>query len=315
MIVPLRVGGRVVGVIEVFSRRPREFRSPEVRLLETFADRVALAVDNAKAFEQQQEIAAIIQQALLPPGSVRLPGLVTVGRYQPSREVGGDFYAIFPLSETRIGLAIADVSGKGIPAATLSARARYLLEAIALDSHRPDSVLERLNRVLSAGAESGMFVSLFYGVLDSVGGTFAFANAGHLPPVLLRARAARVDVLEAPGLLLGVDPSTRYAHSEVRVGPDDLLVLFTDGITEARDARGEQFGDRRIAALIETWGGEPPARLADRVMDAVRGWSGTDPTDDQALLIACVAPQVPPETDEGAGTEGARDSSEVRAVR
>src|SRR5262249_6448993 len=154
-----------LGVVQVFSQRPRAFADPEVHLLEAFADRVALAVDNATAFEREREIAQIIQQTLLPPAYVSLPGLTVAGRYLPSREVGGDFYAVLPLDRERAALAIADVSGKGIPAAALSARARYLLEAFALDGLPPDAVLARLNRVLSAHANS-KFVSLFYAVLD-----------------------------------------------------------------------------------------------------------------------------------------------------
>src|SRR5579883_2474387 len=143
--VPLRAGGRVIGAIEVVSRRPREFEPREVRLLETFADRVALAVDNARAYERQQEIAGIIQRALLSPPDLQVPGLAVAGRYRPSREVGGDFYAVLPLEGQRVGLAIADVSGTGIAAATLSAKTRYLLEALALDGRPPDAVLAQVN--------------------------------------------------------------------------------------------------------------------------------------------------------------------------
>src|SRR5437764_5346468 len=124
MAVPLRVGGRVIGVVQVLSQRPREFTPHEVRLLETFADRVALAVDNARAYEREREIAGIIQQTLLPPRRVELPGLAVAGRYLPSREVGGDFYAVLPLEHGQVGLAIADVSGKGIPDTSAIARDR-----------------------------------------------------------------------------------------------------------------------------------------------------------------------------------------------
>jgi serine phosphatase RsbU (regulator of sigma subunit)/HAMP domain-containing protein len=288
--VPLRAGGKVIGVIQVFSRRTREFQPREVRLLETFADRVALAVDNARAYERQQEIAGIIQEVLLPAPSVRFPGLTIAGRYRPSRDVGGDFYAILPLGGGRVGLAIADVSGKGIPAATLSARARYLLEAFCLDGRAPDEVLERLNAVLTRDADTGMFVSLFYGVLDPEARTLRCANAGHLPPLLLRAGAPGAAPLEARGILLGVDPEARYPVVEMRVEPGDLLVLFTDGITEARNAAGEQFGDGQLAALLASLRHATPEDIVDRVMDFVTRWTSTGPADDQALVIASVLP-------------------------
>jgi len=281
--VPLRAGGRVIGVVQVSSRRPREFTPNEMRLLETFADRVALAVDNASAYEREREIAAIIQQTLLPPQHVQLPGVMVAGRYLSSREVGGDFYAVLPLEEARVGLAIADVAGKGIPAATLSARARYLLEAFSLDARPPDTVLTRLNRVLVRDADS-RFVSLFYGILDARRGRFAFARAGHLPPFLVPAGTATPVALEPPGLLLGVDVAATYVTSEVPVGPGDLLIMFTDGITEARRQDGEQFGEHRVSMLAGGCAGALPEEVVARVMDAVAAWAGSAPADDQTIL-------------------------------
>jgi serine phosphatase RsbU (regulator of sigma subunit)/HAMP domain-containing protein len=282
--VPLRAGGRVIGVVQVTSRRPREFTPHEMRLLEAFADRVALAVDNASAYEREREIAAIIQQTLLPPERVQLPSMTVAGRYVSSREVGGDFYAVLPLEDARVGLAIADVTGKGIPAATLSARARYLLEAFALDAHRPDTVLTRLNQVLARDAAS-QFVSLFYGILDARRGRFAFARAGHLPPLLVPAGTATPVALEPPGLLLGVDVAATYVTSEVPVGPGDLLVMFTDGITEARRQDGQQFGEQRVSMLAGACAGALPEDVVERVMDALAAWAGRAPADDQTIVV------------------------------
>ena len=281
--VPLRVGGHVIGVVQVCSKRPREFTPHEMRLLETFADRVALAVDNAQAYERERELAAIIQQTLLPPQRVELPGVTVAGRYLASREVGGDFYAVLPLDEGRVGLAIADVAGKGIPAATLSARARYLLEAFALDAHRPDAVLSRLNRVLAEGADS-RFVSLFYGILDPRAGRLAFARAGHPPPFLLRCGAVAPVPLDVPGLLLGVKSTAAYVTSEIQVGPGDLLVMFTDGITEARRPGGEQFGEQQVSSVLRTCAEAPPEDVVDRIMDALATWAGSTLVDDQTLV-------------------------------
>jgi serine phosphatase RsbU (regulator of sigma subunit) len=282
--VPLRAGGRVVGVVQVCSHRPREFTRHEMRLLETFADRVALAVDNARAYEREHELAGIIQQTLFPPKRVRLPGLTVAGRYLASREVGGDFYAVLPLGEDRVGLAIADVAGKGIPAATLSARARYLLEAFASEGQPPDGVLTRLNRVLAQDVDSS-FVSLFYGVLSPREGRLAFSSAGHLPPLLLRERARLPIPLEAPGLLLGVESSAEYVTVETFVGPGDMLVMFTDGITEARNVDGEEFSDERVSTLLGTLAAVGPEETADRVMDAVATWAPGSPADDQTIMV------------------------------
>jgi len=288
--VPLRVGGRVIGVMEIISHTEREFRAQDVRLIEAFADRVALAVDNARAYERQQEIAGIIQQALLPTPSVRLPGLAMAGRYVPSREVGGDFYAALPLGQGKVGLAIADVSGKGIRAAALSARARYLLEAFALEGRSSEAVLGQMNAVLTRDAASDLLVSLFYGVIDPDAGTLRCTSAGHPPPLLLRAGALAPEALGVPGLLLGVDAGARYSAIEVRVGPGDLLVLFTDGITEARRGAGEEFGDHRLGDYMVELRDAQPEDIADEVMRAVAQWSGDSPKDDQALVVVRVLP-------------------------
>jgi sigma-B regulation protein RsbU (phosphoserine phosphatase) len=215
-----------------------------------FADRVALAVDNARAYERQQEIGRVIQQALMPVPSVRLAGLAAAGRYQPSREVGGDFYAVLPLGDGRVGLAIADVAGKGIPAATLAARTRYLLEALALDGRDPADVLARLNAALVNDAGTNLFVSLYYAVFAPARGMLRWASAGHLPPVLLRAGAPGPSPLDTAGLLLGILPEAKYESRETAVRPGDVLVLYTDGITEARRADGRLFGEQRLAAVL-----------------------------------------------------------------
>ena len=295
--VPLRVGGKVIGVMQIVSHEAREFRAQDVRLIEAFADRVALAVDNARAYERQQEIAGVIQQALLPTPSVRLPGLAVAGRYVPSREVGGDFYAILALGQGQVGFAIADVSGKGIRAATLSARTRYLLEAFVLDGRPPEAVLARMNTVLTQDAASDLFVSLFYGVIDPEAGTLRCTSAGHPAPLVLRAGEPAPVALEAPGLLLGVKTGARYSAIETRVGPGDLMVLFTDGITEARRADGEQFGEQRLANHVVEHRQAQPEDIADHVMDAVARWSGDGARDDQALVVVRVLPwgtNVPP---------------------
>jgi serine phosphatase RsbU (regulator of sigma subunit)/HAMP domain-containing protein len=283
--VPLRLGGRTIGAVEVLARTPRDFGASGVRLLETFADRVALAVDNARAYERQQEIGRIIQQALMPAATVRLPGVAVAGRYQPSREVGGDFYAILPLEGGCVGLAIADVAGKGIPAATLAARTRYLLEALAMDGRDPADVLMRVNAALANDAGTNLFVSLYYAVFAPASGVLRSACAGHLPPILLRASAAAPLPLDTSGVLLGILPGARYESRETSVRAGDVLVLYTDGITEARRTDGELFGDQRLAAAVAAARGGTPEEIAEAVMHAVAEWAGARQRDDRALAV------------------------------
>jgi sigma-B regulation protein RsbU (phosphoserine phosphatase) len=288
--VPLRAGGRTIGVMQVLSRSPREFGPAEVRLVETFADRVALAVTNARTYQRQQEIGRIIEEVLMPAPRVRLPGLAVAGRYQPSREVGGDFYAVLPLAGGRVGLAIADVAGKGIPAARLAARTRYLLEALAVERRDPADVLQRLNAALVQDSATTLFVSLFYGVIEPAAGTFRFASAGHVPPVLLRADAPEGTLLDVTGLLLGILPEAQYVSHATTVGPGDLLVLYTDGLTEARRSDGELFGEPRLAAVVAAARDGTAEDVADAVMRAVADWAGEGPRDDRALAVGRLLP-------------------------
>jgi sigma-B regulation protein RsbU (phosphoserine phosphatase) len=279
-------------VVEVLARTPRDFGANEIRLLETFADRVALAVDNARAYERQQEIGRVIQQALMPAPTVRLPGVAVAGRYQPSREVGGDFYAILPLEGGRVGLAIADVAGKGIPAATLAARTRYLLEALAMDGRDPADVLTRVNAALVNNAGTNLFVSLYYAVFAPASGVLCSACAGHLPPILLRTGAAAPSPLDTSGVLLGILPDARYESRETPVRAGDVLVLYTDGITEARRGDGELFGDQRLAAAVTAARGGTPEDIAAAVMRAVADWAGAGQRDDRALAVIRFVPIV-----------------------
>jgi serine phosphatase RsbU (regulator of sigma subunit) len=288
--VPLRVGGRTIGVVEVLARTPRDFGASGVRLLETFADRVALAVDNARAYERQQEIGRVIQQVLMPAPTVRLSGVAVAGRYQPSREVGGDFYAILPLEGGCVGLAIADVAGKGIPAATLAARTRYLLEALAMDGRDPADVLTRVNAALVNNVGTNLFVSLYYAVFAPASGVLRSACAGHLPPILLRTDAVAPTPLDTSGVLLGILPGARYESRETPVRAGDVLVLYTDGITEARRADGELFGDRQLAAAVAAARGGTPEEIAEAVMHAVAEWAGAGQRDDRALAVVRFLP-------------------------
>jgi phosphoserine phosphatase RsbU/P len=227
----------------------------------------------------------VIQQALMPAPSVRLPGLAVAGRYQPSREVGGDFYAVLPFGDGRVGLAIADVAGKGIPAATLAARTRYLLEAVASDGRDPADVLARLNASLVNDAATDLFVSMYYAVLVPARGVLRWASAGHLPPVLLRGGASRPSRLDSAGVLLGIIPGAAYESRETTVGPGDVLVLFTDGITEARRPDGELFGDQRLAAAVAAARTGTAEEIAGAVMQSVAQWAGTSQRDDRTLAV------------------------------
>jgi sigma-B regulation protein RsbU (phosphoserine phosphatase) len=199
--------------------------------------------------------------------------------------VGGDYYDFIRVTPHRVGLAIADVSGKGIPAALLMAGLRMSLLAEIRNEFAIRAVMRKVNSLVYESTDSDRFVTAFYGVLDSKNNVLIFSNAGHNPPILLR-RDGRLETLTEGGVALGVLPDARYDDRPVALEPGDVLVLYTDGVSEAESPSGELFGTQRIEQVM--------ARLADRgakdilegLVESVHEWTGErGPSDDLTLLV------------------------------
>ena len=237
------------------------------------------------ALERELDIAAKIQSAIMPRDFPADADLDIGARMIPAREVGGDFYDVIPLGEDRIGLAIADVSGKGVPAAFFMLIARTLLRATVSFELSPAACLTRLNDLLAADNDQMLFVTMFFGVLDRRAGTLAYANGGHNPPYLIRN--GQLEALAPTGdMALAVKEGLIFTEGQCRLAPGDAVFLFTDGVTEAFDIGGEAFGEDRLEGLL-TQGGEPAAlALVDRIVDGVLRFTG-DAT--QADDITCLA--------------------------
>ncbi|CAA7625907.1 SpoIIE family protein phosphatase [Magnetospirillum sp. UT-4] len=243
-------------------------------------------LDYLAAVEKELNVARDVQMSILPrqfPPHVAAAG---AGVMVPAREVGGDFYDFFRLDDDRIGIAVGDVSGKGVPAAVYMAMVRTLLRATALFGLSPSRCLERLNEQLSADNERGMFVSLFYGILDVVAGTFTYANAGHLWPLLIRADGATDWVRGADDLLLGVIWGGTYSEAELALASGDTVLVYTDGVVEAAAPSGEEFGRHRLAGLAGAWAGAEPAALLESMLAAVRGFEQGQPHSDDLTGVA-----------------------------
>jgi serine phosphatase RsbU (regulator of sigma subunit) len=236
--------------------------------------------------EHELDLARRIQRRLLPAGPPDTPGAEIAGISEPAREVGGDYFDHIPLGAGRVMLVIADVSGKGVPAALLMSAFRAALMSQDADHEGPAEVTTRLNAFLHRSVEPGRFVTAFVGFLDAATGRCVYANAGHNPPLLLRADG-RAEWLSAGGLILGILPDSRFESGEAVLEPGDLLVLYTDGVTEGADATGEQFGEERLVASVRRLAGEPCAELAERLVREVRAFEGeSGPADDLTLLVA-----------------------------
>ncbi len=297
--VPLKSKGRVIGVLEALNPVGRDcFSGDDLDLFECFADQAAIAIENARLHAQilRQEktraelaIAREIQQGLLPDLSSASLGLDIAAAMVPAREVGGDFYDAIRLGESRVGVILGDVSGKGVPAALYMVRTLSDYRLLAPRSPGPAPLLEALNEGLSQDARRGMFVTLLSADVDPRTRTVRYASAGHLPLLLRRQRSGEVEVLDgAKGIPLGVMPGARYSQGEVTLQAGDLLVLFTDGILEARNRTGEEYSLARlkgcIAGPVQEMG-----ELVQRTLRDLRGFTGeADPHDDVTLLALTV---------------------------
>ena len=204
----------------------------------------------------------------------------------PAREVGGDFYDFFNLGDTLLGLVIADVSGKGIPAALFTMMTRTLLKGAARNFPSPARCLSEVNELLAEDNETCMFVTLFYGVLDLRDGSFRYCNGGHNPPRLVRSDS-RIEVLPSTeNLVLGVAPGHEYHNAEVRLAPGDALFLYTDGITEAQNSSEEEFGEERLDEKLASLGQATARDVVTAVVDAVHAFAGDAPQSDDITCIA-----------------------------
>ncbi len=292
---PLLIEGRTIGVFNLESDLDDAYHDGHLELLSAFAAQAAVAVERARVatdllerrrLEKELAIARDIQQSFLPAGSPHVPGFDLAGTSIPHDEVGGDYYDFIPVSETRIGLAIADVSGKGIPAALLMAGFRMSLLAEIRNEFALRAVMRKANQLLHESTERDKFVTAFYGVLDWRNGVLIFSNAGHNPPFLLH-RDGTHHRLEDGGLALGVLPDSRYEERPIALRDGDVLVHYTDGVSEAENAAGEPFGDERIERTVRAHADEPAATILRELVAAVREWAGErGPTDDLTLLVA-----------------------------
>jgi sigma-B regulation protein RsbU (phosphoserine phosphatase) len=222
-----------------------------------------------------------------------LPGLELDARYAVAQRVGGDLYDFFPLGGSRFGVAVADVSGKGIAASLLMAICRTNLRQIAPRCASPVETLIELNRVLTADIHPGLFITLTYAIIDVAGGEVALARAGHELPLLVRRRAetglVQVDFLTSEGMALGLVPGEVFDQSiEARVEafrPGDLLVLYTDGITEAVNEEGKEFSGARLADSVRSLYGRSPREINAGILEAVERFAGETPQRDDLTLV------------------------------
>jgi phosphoserine phosphatase RsbU/P len=234
--------------------------------------------------QREQDEARLIQRGLLPASFPATSSFGIAGAWQPASGFGGDCYDALTFGADVLGLSIADVAGKGLPAALLMSNLQAAVRAFAQDKARPRAICASVNRLLCLNMTSGRFVTFCYLRLDGERRVLSYANAGHNPPLLVRADG-RIEKLSSGGTVLGVFPDTGYDEAELPLAAGDRLLLYTDGITEARDGSGEEFGDERLAALLAEHRALDANTLHQTILDRVTAFA-TDGFQDDATLIA-----------------------------
>lgn len=293
--VPLRLKGRLIGALSVFNKREKEgFTESDQRLLAIIAAQSAQVIENARLGEEekalqlmQQELkmAHDIQNKLLPTKPPAIPGFRIAGRSLAARNVGGDYYDYYPAGDC-YAICLGDVSGKGMPAALLMACTQATVRGQTLVESSAARCIERSNKLLYQITDSDKFVTLFFALLDPEGRRLHYTNAGHNPPILLSDK--QVQPLDVGGPVLSILASIPYQQAHLDLHSGDLLVIYSDGFSEAMNRRFEEFGEERLLEVITAARDLElsPEEMIERSFEAVRQHSGGAPQTDDMTMVA-----------------------------
>jgi sigma-B regulation protein RsbU (phosphoserine phosphatase) len=281
--VPLQTGSRVIGLIYVDNAAvPHPFTREDLELLTVMANIAAIRIEHARlaAVEQIEQMmeaelaqASEIQRSLLPAGPPPCSGYEIAGYSLPCRSVGGDYYDYLQYEDGRLGLVIGDVSGKGLPAALMVSSLQARIQMLSEMTPEPATAMRALNKSLSQRCPLGTFITFFYALLDPATGRMSYTNAGHNYPLLLRA-GGQVERLSEGGTVLGLFANTGYEQHQVQLEPGDLLALYSDGVTEATNAEGREFGEQGLIEFLASHRFARCAEIATGLAECVRRWSG-----------------------------------------
>jgi sigma-B regulation protein RsbU (phosphoserine phosphatase) len=301
--VPLRFRDRFFGVLAVTNPAgDRPFTEVEFSLLQSLAEQAALALHNAELLDLRIEksrldldlsIASGIQQMLLPRQAVSFRGFDLDARYKPAQKIGGDLYDILSLPGGRLGVAVADVSGKGIPASLMMAIARTHMRQIAPRHESPAWALAELNRAVAPDVHGGIYVTVLYAIIDGARGQVVIARAGHELPLLARidpsSGGCHPRFVGSEGMPIGMVPDDLFtgaiADQFEPFGPGDILVLYTDGITEAPNEDGKEFSGSRLADTVRLCARQSACEINNGILEAVERFVGDVPQQDDLTLV------------------------------
>ncbi len=295
--VPLSSRGEIIGLLCVGKRNAYEYDRDVLNVLYAFADIASVAIENSRLIresfvkermEQELLVAQQMQQSLLPQNLPSSPRFEIAARSLPAYEVGGDYYDVQQLDQRKLGVVVGDVSGKGVSAALYMAQLKGVFQSIGRNDLGARDILVRMNAALWRSMERRSFISLLYAILDHEDGTLTFARAGHCP--LLFVHGDDYSFLQPGGMALGLEGSERFAEAleenVLHLNPGDVVVMFTDGVTEAHDADGVEFEYTRLADVVRGRRGEPAHAILASIFDEVRQYSGkTHAEDDMTAVV------------------------------
>lgn len=294
--VPLQLKGSTIGVIYVDNRLQVGVFSPQdLELLAGMAASAAIAIENARLYaiavdrgrlERELQMAREVQANLIPRQTPTLPGWEFAAAWRPAREVSGDFYDFVPLDGGRLGLVVADVTDKGMPAALFMANTRSVVRASIISRPTAADALTAANRLVCADSGNGMFVTLCYAEIGPESGQAIWVNAGHNPPLLYRAHGQGFSELGRHGLPLGIDGDATYGQGTVSLETGDFVVLYTDGLTEGCDSAGEEFGVARARTAVLPLAASAAGEILTGLLEAHAAFLGaTAPSDDVTVVV------------------------------
>ena len=276
-----------------FVTKPIDFSDLRVTIERTLRNlkewREAVASrDKLTALQNELDVANQIQQSILPTDFPVTVGYQVYGSMEPAKDVGGDFFDVVRLEDSRVGLAIADVSGKGVPAALFMMSSRTMMKGAAISVQQPGDALGIVNSMLTEDNDAQLFVTVLYAVYDPLTGMFTYASGGHDSPLIVHPDGSSNLLPLTGGIVLGIVPDLDYQENIISLAPGDTVICYTDGVTEAMNSRGEQFG---IERLRQTFLDSPPRDARDavqKIFDAVNGFAeGAIQSDDITCLTLC----------------------------
>jgi phosphoserine phosphatase RsbU/P len=287
---------RPIGVLRVYTAAVHDFSDVERKLLVSIASQAAVAIENARLqeeavekdrLERQVQIAAEVQRRMMPLQPPKVPGLDVAALYVPCFELGGDFYDFIPLGDHSVGITVADVVGKGLPASLLMASVRAAMRAQADNVYDLDEIISRVNKSMSLDMRANEFITLWYGVLDYQHKQLTYCSAGHEPAILVRNGEMRE--LSTGGMVIGVDPEQKYGKEVVQLQTGDVLWIYTDGVPDAMNYNGDKFGKARMRECLLAHLGDTAEQICRQMLWETRRFVGLNRrTDDTTMVVVKV---------------------------